>query len=218
MNPTKLLLLSHIIAGFIGLLSGLAVLVLKKGDKCHKLMGQVFLYAMLFTALVGLILAYTTSSIFFFVVGIFTIYLVGTGSRYIYLKLQGADKASAKPLDWVLTILMLLSGLFMVYIGVKNFVAGNTGGIILAVFGCIGLSGVWQDLRYYRGIERSKIFWLRTHIARMVGGFIAATTAFLVNNIQHLPAIPGYIYWLLPTVILTPLIIKWQKQYLSKKG
>ena len=90
-------------------------------------------------------------------------------------------------------------------------------GIVLAVFGSIGLSGVWQDIRYYRGLQKEKMYWLSVHIGRMVGGFIAATTAFLVNTTQYLPAIPSFIYWLLPTVILVPLIGKWNRKYVRTK-
>ena len=209
-----MLLVTHIVSGLIGLLSGLVILILKKGDSRHKTLGKVFLYAMMLSAIVGLVLSHLRSSIFFFVIGVFTIYLVGTGSRYIYLKLKGNDTASPKLLDWLLTILMLLSGLFMVFIGIKNIIGGNNGGIILTIFGGIGLSGVWQDLRYYRGLEKSKMFWLKVHISRMVGGFIAASTAFLVNNMSYLPdVIPGTLYWLFPTIILVPFTIRWQRKW-----
>ena len=207
----------HVISGIIGLLTGLSILFLKKGDKIHKKTGKVFLHSMLVSALTGLALSYILQNVFFFVVGIFTLYLVGTGSRFIYLKLVNNEKAEPKILDWVLTIAMLISGLVMIYMGVNNIIKGNNGGIILAVFGAIGLSGVWQDLKYYRGLEKGKMYWLRTHISRMVGGFIAATTAFLVNNMGHLPKlIPGYVYWLFPTILLVPLIVKWQRKYVRR--
>jgi uncharacterized membrane protein YbaN (DUF454 family) len=52
----------------------------------------------------------------------------------------------------------------------------------------------------------------------MTGGFIAALTAFLVVNAKYFPEqIPGFVYWLLPTIIFTPLIITWSSKYEVKK-
>jgi uncharacterized membrane protein YbaN (DUF454 family) len=48
----------------------------------------------------------------------------------------------------------------------------------------------------------------------MTGAFIASATAFLVVNAKYFPdIIPGFVYWLLPTIIFTPLIVKWSKKY-----
>ena len=44
----------------------------------------------------------------------------------------------------------------------------------------------------------------------MMGSYIAAMTAFIVVNNTILPEI---VAWLLPTVIVTPLIIKWSRKY-----
>jgi uncharacterized membrane protein len=212
-----MLLTIHVILGFIGLTAGIFVLFLKKGNQLHKKIGSVFLYAMLLSALAALLLSYFRSNVFLFAIGIFTLYLIGTGSRYIQLKATGSLSAKPKMVDWVLSGLMLVSGIGLVVLGISSVVRGNMMGLVLVVFGSIGLSGVWQDLRYYRGLQKEKMYWLSVHISRMVGGFIAATTAFLVNNTQHLPAIPSFIYWLLPTAILVPLIIKWQQRYIPKK-
>jgi hypothetical protein len=173
---------------------------------------------MLLSGLTALVLSIVHPSTFLFAIGIFTIYLIGTGTRHIALKLKGDASTSPTWMDWTLTLLMLGFGLVLVGYGVYKIVHSNYFGIVLIVFGLVGLSGVRQDFKYYQGLEKDRLYWLRTHIARMTGGYIAATTAFLVNNTQHLQNIPGYIYWLLPTIILTPLIIKWQRQYISKKA
>jgi len=80
-------------------------------------------------------------------------------------------------------------------------------------FGLLGLLFVRQDFQNYRGKAKAKNYWLLAHLQRMTGAFIAALTAFLVVNAQHLPnQIPGFIYWLLPTLIFTPLIISWSRK------
>ena len=155
-----MLLTIHVILGFIGLTAGIFVLFLKKGNQLHKKIGSVFLYAMLLSALTALLLSYFRSNVFLFAIGIFTLYLIGTGSRYIQLKAIGSLSAKPKIVDWVLSGLMLISGIALVVLGISSLVRGNMMGIALAVFGTIGLSGVWQDLRYYRGLQKEKMYWL----------------------------------------------------------
>jgi len=69
---------------------------------------------------------------------------------------------------------------------------------------------VYQDFRNYKSQNSIKNFWLLVHIQRMIGSYIAAATAFLVVNNTILP---GIVAWLLPTVILVPLIFKWSNKY-----
>ena len=52
--------------------------------------------------------------------------------------------------------------------------------------------------------------WLPKHIAGMVGSYIGIVTAVLVVNISSIPVVnelPALIFWFLPTVIGTPIII-----------
>ncbi len=77
-----------------------------------------------------------------FAIGVFTIYLIGTGSRHVYLKLKG-EIAESKALDWLLTILMLASGLFLLFLANKSLLAGNMFNIVVGVFGVVRLSEVW---------------------------------------------------------------------------
>jgi uncharacterized membrane protein len=219
MSPIKLLLIVHVLLGSIGLLVGSIIIFLKKGDAVHRKLGKVFSYAMLLSGVSALVLATIHPNQFLFAIGIFTIYLIGTGHRLIYLRLLGDTTAKPSWVDWTLSLLMLTFGALLVCYGSYNLVSsGNLFSIALVFFGLIGLSGVWQDYKYYKGIEKSKMYWLKTHIARMTGGYIAASTAFLVNNVELLPSIPSLFYWLLPTVLLVPLIIKWQRKYVVKRS
>ncbi len=120
-----ILLAVHIVTGFIGLVCGLLNMSMKKGAKTHRIAGRFFVAGMIVSSIIALVMVSIKSYYFLFVVGIFTIYLVGTGNRYIYLKLLGKCQ-KPKVFDWILTL--------------------------------------------------------------------------------------GIIYWLLPTVLITPLIIKWQRK------
>lgn len=71
-----------------------------------------------------------------------------------------------------------------------------------------------KDIKLYKGNNTVKNYWLLIHIQRMIGAYIAALTAFLVVNNTYLPSLAA---WLLPTVILTPLIFYWSKMYANKQ-
>jgi len=58
--------------------------------------------------------------------------------------------------DWALSGLMLVSGITLVVLGISSIVRGNMIGLVLVVLGSIGMTGVWQDLRYYRGLQKEK--------------------------------------------------------------
>lgn len=146
-------------------------------------------------------------------VGVFTIYLVGTGKRYIYLKMLGSGQRPAI-LDWIITTGMLLAGLLFIGLGLRNVLGGNTFGLVFIVFGAIGLLFVKADLGNYKGRIKEKNYWLLAHLQRMTGAYVAAITAFLVVNANYSPiALPPAVLWLLPTVVLTPFIFKWTKRY-----
>ena len=209
----KTFLTLHIIGGAVGLFTGAINLARKKGDKKHKLTGKYFTYGMLTAGFSSFALSIMHPNYFLFMVGAFTIYLVGTGNRYIYLKLLGSDQRPTI-IDWTITVGMLLAGLLLIALGIKNLIAHNNFGIVFIVFGGLGLLFVKTDFGNYQGKLKAKNYWLLAHLQRMTGAYIAAATAFLVVNAQYSPIIlPSEVVWLLPTVILTPLIISWTKKY-----
>lgn len=204
-----ILLVIHIIAGSIGLITGTINISRKKGDKLHKNVGLFFLYGMIINGIAGLLMTLIHSNPFLFIVGIFSIYMAATGQRYLSLKgLLKGEKA--KNIDWTLSSIMLLFGIGFVIYGILILFSSNNFGVVLLVFGLISISMVYQDFKNYKGQISIKNFWLLVHIQRMIGSYIAAATAFLVVNNTILP---GIVAWLLPTVILTPLIFKWSNKY-----
>lgn len=201
----------HIVSGTIGLITGFVNLVHRKGGKNHVLVGNIFTVSMLLSGIASFVLAKMHPNNFLLIVGVFTIYMIGTAKRYLQNKTR-------KPqlIDWLLTTGMFVGGMYFVYMGIKSVSMQNWFGMVPLVFAFIGLSMVAEDIYNYRGKPRIKNYFLTAHLQRMIGGFIAALTAFLVVNAKHLPLFPGFVYWLLPTVILVPLIIKWSKKYEKK--
>jgi uncharacterized membrane protein len=206
-------LILHIANGSTGLITGTINLFRRKGDTLHKRLGVVFTVAMLLAGSSAIILSILHPNLFLAIVGVFTIYMVGTAFRYIRLRLTEVDNDPGA-LDWLLTIGMGTAGIAFLFLGGKALYSGNTFGIVYIVFGFIGLLFVNGDLKNYSGKSRHRNYWLLAHLQRMTGGYIAAFTAFLVVNADRFPTVvPGVVFWLLPTIVLTPLIIFWSRKY-----
>lgn len=205
----KLFLILHIVGGGLGLLTGTFIMFAPKGNKQHKLIGKIFVSAMLTSAVCSLVLANIHPNPFLFTVGIFTIYLIGTGWRYLSLRNIAQGQ---KPLwiDWALMIFMAVFGLFFIYQGVLTLMDGAFFGLVPIVFALVGLRSVQTDYKIYTGNIDTKNYWLTIHLQRMIGGYIASLTAFIVVNA---PQGLGIIPWLLPTVVIVPLIVKWSRKY-----
>lgn len=207
----NLLLFLHIVGGSVGLICGLLIFVLKKGNRSHGTLGKLFIGGMLLTGVTSQFMALIHPNTFLFMVGVFTIYLVGTGARAIFTK----SPKSRHSIDRFLQFGMIGAGLALVYFGIKGILAGNNFGIVYLVFACIGLLMAWQDIRSTQ-THHDKKAYLRKHLQRLGGGFIASATAFLVVNLRDLPDwLPVWGLWLLPTFLISPLISFYSKKYKS---
>lgn len=206
MNIFRILLIIHIICGSLSLLLGTYILATKKGDKKHKIIGNTYFVAMLTTAVVAFPMSYLHTNYFLFIISVFTSYMLLSGKRYINKK----TAADVFWMDWLLTIIMLIFAVLFIGLGISTILRSNFFGIVFIVFGSIGLLFVYQDYINFNGRSSARNFGLTTHLQRMIGSYVASATAFLVVNNKILP---GIIAWLLPTLIITPLIIKWTRKY-----
>lgn len=204
----KFLLIVHVTGGMIGLLIGSLVMYLKKGDKRHRLLGKIFAITMLSAATSALILAYLNPNYFLFIIGVWTIYMILTGYRALSFKKE--QKANYRWFDFLISGGMFCMALIFLTLGVLNLLRGNLFGVVFVVFSSLALLMVYQDRMFYRGKSKFKNNGLIIHLQRMIGTYIASATAFLVVNNTFLPAVMA---WLLPTVVLVPLIMKWSKKY-----
>ena len=213
MTAFKIFLWIHIVAGGTGLLSGTINIIRKKGDKYHRLAGQFFFYGMIAAAISALVLSILHPNYFLFIVGVFTFYMVSTGKRYLFLK-ETAEGQRVQLIDWLLTIMMIVFGIVFILFGTWHLIKQQSFGTVFIIFGSIGLTMAITDIKNYTGKSEYRNTWLLVHLQRMTGAYIASFTAFLVVNNTYLP---GIIAWLLPTLLITPLIFKWSKQYAVKK-
>jgi len=206
-------LVLHITGGAIGLITGTINILKKKGGKSHILVGKLFIYGMATAGFSALVLSIMHPNYFLFIVGIFTLYMISTGTRYIRKQMLGLEQ---KPglIDWMITISMLIVGIAFIAIGIILLIKSNNFGIVFIVFGALSLRFVQSDFKNYKGNSAIKNYWLLAHFQRMTGAYIASLTAFLLVNIKYSPIeIPATIIWLLPTIILFPVISRWNRKY-----
>jgi len=209
----KFFLIIHIVSGVLSLISGTINLIRKKGDEIHRFFGRIFVLSMLVSGFTAFILSLIHPNYFLFMVGVFTVYMVSSGVRYLRFKpLVGLQKATF--LDWFISAAMLISGILFVGFGVLQLSKSNFFGVVFLSFGLIGMLFVYQDYKNFKGITKSSNFWMIAYIGRITGAYIASLTAFLVVNIKYVPIeLPAFIVWLFPTAIIVPFIIRWTRSY-----
>jgi hypothetical protein len=101
---------------------------------------------------------------------------------------------------------MLLTSFVFVYWGITNLSTDIFYSIVLFSFSTIGLYCYGVDIYNYTKKPTNKFYWLFIHIFRMSHGFIAALTAFLVNNSKLFPFLPQVLLLIIPIAIGQPII------------
>lgn len=204
----------HIAAGTVALGAGVVALVTTKGGRRHRRAGRVFVYAMAVvvgTVLPLVVLAPTSFRIFLTLVAIFSGYLAFSGYRVLGRK-RPADGAA--PVDWAAAGLVVVASAALGGWGLLRLAGGTTFGVVLVVFGAIGLGFGGTDLRTFRGGDGVGD-WMVTHLQRMVAAFIATVSAVSAVNLTG-PL--GVVAWLWPTAVFVPLITYWSRKYETGQG
>ena len=213
----QILLIVHIVAGTTGLLSGTLAAIVKKGSRAHKVSGQFFFWGMLLASIAALILSNLPGhhNLFLFAVGGFTLYMIVSGYRVIFAKRHAKIKAEPNYLpDYTIQFIGALFGGFLLWMGIKSIVSGESFGIVPIVFGVININFARVDFQLIYFKKPIQSFWMRNHIVRMMGGMIASYTAFLVVNIQLQP---NWILWLAPGLIGSLLITYFIRKFIPVK-
>lgn len=196
----------HIVAGSAALLFGALAIFLKKNTPKHKPVGKVYFWSMTIIFITGVYLSIFKNNIFLFLIAFFTYYSVCIAYRALKLKLLNI---SQKPtmIDWLIEIIAGISFIGMIAFAIiVYFKSHNFGAIIPFVFGSFGLWGVSRNVKRLRSKPKQTMIWLKVHIGNMLGSYIGAITAFIVNQMEHIP-LPPIVMWLGPAAILVPIIV-----------
>ena len=201
----RISLIIHVIAGSLALLSGLGAIVLRNKVKLHKPFGKFYFWCMTVVFVTALYISVYRKNHFLLFIGIFTYYSCLTAFRSLKLKkLHMGQKPMT--IDWIIEALNGAANLGLVVLGIILLTQGEMQWTIITVsFGLIGLRSGLTNVKRLRGKVGMSNYWLLTHIGGMLGSYIGAITAFLVNNNRWM-GMPQVVAWLAPTIILVPFI------------
>lgn len=180
MNPSPVLFI-HICGGTLGLFSGAAALVFRKGSRSHVLAGKVFVTSMLVMAAGATYLGITKHQPSNAGGGIFTFYLILTA----WLTARHADGETSK-LDWVALVIPLTLGILTWMNGVsvvRSGASSQAGAPVGMTFfmGSVMLLAAGGDMRMLvrRGVLGARR--IRRHLWRMCFGLFIATGSFFLG-------------------------------------
>ena len=199
----------HIAAGVVALLAGATALATTKGGPRHRRAGKTFVWAMAVvvgTVLPLLVIDPTSTRVFLTLVAVFSGYLAFSGYRVLSRK-RPADGDAA--VDWVAAGLVVAACLALGGWGVRRLLGGDPFGVVLVVFGGIGVAFGGVDARSFRA-GGGEPEWTVTHLTRMVAALIATVTAVSAVNLTMLPDV---VAWLWPTVAGSLLIAYYANRY-----
>jgi uncharacterized membrane protein len=201
MNP---ILLVHIVAGSLGLVTGFVTLYAAKGAPIHRKVGMAFVAAMLTMTPTGLVVA-ITSGVWAEVnipAAIVTGYLVVTGLTTVRPPARGARALSVGAM-----LVALAVGLTTLTFGVQAIAqGGNRNGIPafpFFMFGTIGTLAAIGDLRLLRAGALRGTARIARHLWRMSLALFIAAMSFFIGQADEFPKTMR----IMPLLALPPLAV-----------
>jgi len=217
------ILIAHIFAGTLGLLSGTAAMSFRKGSPRHVLAGKIFVASMLTMAVLAVYLAIVRHQPNNIGGGILTFYLIGTG----WLTAKRRDGVTSR-FDWVVLLIPLALGTLTWMNGLKVVRSGASSqdGVPVGMTFFMGSVMLLAGAGDVRMLLRGGVLGAKRiarHLWRMCFGlFIAAGSFFLgpsnrplrllstVGIGQHLsPALFNTTLYLTLTVLPLIMLIFW---------
>lgn len=204
----RLLVMLHIAAGTVALVSYWSAALARKGSTLHVRSGRIF-----WKAMVVICATAVPMSIFFFLrgrpgTGTFLIYLVvisatamWVGLRAIRLKQDRAAFLGGR--YGAVAVANLLAGLAVLAMGVYS------GNLLSMGFSMIGIIVGASMLRKLRKPSASRNWWMPEHYGAMLGCGVATHVAFLAIGLDRLVALAGWhmppdfklVAWAAPVVV-----------------
>lgn len=226
MNPLflldRFLVLSHVVAGSLGLLVAPLAMLTVKGGPAHRLWGKIFFWSMFWIFASTLGLMFFRFNFFLLIIAVLSFYTALTGYRVLYLKRPQQGDAPIW-LDWMGSGVAALAGAGFAgwgALGVMGLLDTAIPGaffILGMVFGSSLLATAIPDFIRYMRPPADRNAWWYEHMNRMLSAYIAMVTAFLVQNVgRHLSPDVQWVTWVLPGIIGGPLISLWIGHYRKK--
>lgn len=192
----------HIAAGTVGVLSGAAVLAVRKGTRLHKRAGLVFAVSMLAMAASGaLIAAFVRPSRLNVVAGLVTFYLVATGWA------AGRKSGVPGPFDRAaLAYALSVGAMAFAFAAVSR----RATAVACLIFGAVVLLCAVSDIRMIArsGLPGRKL--LARHLGRMGLAFWIAVASLFLGQAQVFPlAVSRSGLLSVPVLLVAGVMIFW---------
>lgn len=179
------ILVLHICAGLVGLLSGAAAMSFRKGSHRHRMAGNIFFVSMLTLSTAAVYLAFMKHEMHNVFGGILTFYLVATA--WMTAKRRNGETSL---FDWGALLVVIAVGVVIVTYGfeaVKTPIRGVPAGMFFFL-GFVALLSAMGDVRM---LVRGGVFGKQRivrHLWRMCFGLFIATGSFFIGQPQVFPA------------------------------
>jgi uncharacterized membrane protein len=207
MSPVMMV---HIAAGSVGLLSGAVALVARKGDRLHRRSGTVFFAAMLTMSALGAGLAIFAPSRMSILAGIFTFYLVATA--WVTVKRRAGASGVFEVGALAFGLATGIAFLVLAWVAAHS-PRGRLDGLPYQpaiVFGAVALLAAACDLRLILKSGIEGFARVRRHLWRMCAAlFIASTSLFLGQPQVFPPPLHGSPLLMVPAFAPLALLAFW---------
>ncbi|HUF92919.1 MAG TPA: hypothetical protein VMR23_11115 [Candidatus Limnocylindria bacterium] len=202
--------LVHIAAGMTALFVAPVAMVTAKGGPAHRRWGTVYFWMMAVVAVTAVPLGLWRPNYFLMLVAVFSFYFAFRGYR-VLLRKHPERGEGARALDWSASAATFLASAALIVLGI---VTPSPLWVTLApvaiVFGIGGVGAAGFDMVRFVRPPTERMAWWFSHMAGMLGSYIATVSAFSVVNFDFLPTVAR---WLWPSVVGTPLIVIWIVYY-----
>jgi hypothetical protein len=205
------ILILHIAAAIVGLLSGFPALFFRKGSRWHRMAGNIFFVSMLIMSASGAYMAaFIKPNMGNVFGGVLTFYLVATGWLTVIRK-----EGQTGLVEFGLLLVALTQGVGGLIFGwqAANSVTGLKEGYPAAlyfIFGSLALFAAALDSRMLLRGGVSGALRIARHLWRMCFALLIATLSFFLGKQQHFPqAIRNSPILNLPVILVAGVMIFW---------
>lgn len=213
----------HVLAGIAALFMAPAAMLTRKGGQAHRRYGRIYYWGMVIIFVTAVILlVFLRWNLFLMTISVVSFYQAWTGYRALSRKTPGL----VSRMDWLVAVGSGIFGLLLIINAALVLLNALPAALMPApevrvltgalsmIFGFITVQVAWKDIQIFRLHPQDKQWWWYHHMSNMGGSYIAAVTAFLVQNgTRFLPAEIAWILWLLPMAIGVPAFVYWEARY-----
>lgn len=222
MSVQTALIITHVGAGTTALIVAPVAMAVRKGGRAHRRWGWVFFWSMFVIFVSAVALLAFRPNVFLFIISILSFYAVFSGTRALQRKRPERGQR-ATWLDWSGAGIALLSGVSFILWGALPLLSLSASefplsfSVLGVVFGAFLAQMAAADLRSFITPSQDRNWWWYYHMDRLLSGYLAAVTAFMVQNVGPLlPSSLEWTVWVLPGVIGGVFVSRWIGYYKRK--